>query len=94
MAELSPIVTCLSDSHAASGHSEGRFVTNRGRPLHACLPVLRTVTLPPDAQAMRATLADFEVPSDRVTTYMCKYLQPPSDRKYHIYDAQLVGWWW
>lgn len=46
-------------------------------------------TVPPDVQVVRVELADFDVPPDQ-TTYVCTWFKPPSDRKYHIYNVDMV----
>lgn len=49
-----------------------------------------SVTLPADTQVTRLMVHDFEVPSNRTTTYICTWFKPPTDRKYHVYDMRLV----
>lgn len=48
------------------------------------------MTLPADTQVTRLMVHDFEVPSNRTTTYICTWFKPPTDRKYHVYDMRLV----
>lgn len=47
--------------------------------------------LPHDAVAFSVQLPSVPVPPHPKTSYVCMWVQPPQDRKYHIYSVRLVS---
>ena len=48
------------------------------------------IHLPPEATTYTVRLPEIEVPADQETTYYCLMVEPPNDRKYHIYETRLL----
>jgi hypothetical protein len=75
-------------AHGDSGSTSSEATSDKS-------PVVRAVdslgvALPEDAQFLKVTLPEMDVPADE-TRYFCVYMQPPRNAKYHIYSARQVG---
>ena len=76
-------------AHRSSGNSGG-VASDKGTAAAAHAVDSLGVALPEDAQFLKVTLPEMEIPADETKNF-CVYVQPPREAKYHIYSARQVG---